>query len=170
MEELNPNESSRGNGEADVVRPRPNFIDKLISTGLGTGLSPFAPGTVGSLLALLVYAIPGFEKIYVMIPVIVVFFAWGTYSAGRMENVYGHDPSRVVIDEIVAMWISLLFLPKRLILAVIVFFVFRILDIVKPWPANVFDRRSGGISIMMDDVACGVYANLLLQLYLYFGR
>lgn len=170
MEELNRNESSKGGSDDRADRRRPNFLDKLISTGLGTGLSPVAPGTVGSILALLVYSIPGFERLVVMIPMIAIFFTWGTYSADRMEVVYGHDPSRVVIDEIVAVWISLLFLPKRLVLAIMAFLVFRVLDIIKPWPANLIDRRDRGISIMMDDVVCGVYANLLFQLYLYLGR
>ncbi len=170
MEELNRNDSSDRGSDNKAVRGQPGFLDKLISTGLGSGLSPIAPGTVGSLLALLVYSIPGFERLYVIIPSIVIFFAWGTYSADRMEVAYGHDPSRVVIDEVVGMWISLLFLPKRLVLGIIAFLLFRILDIIKPWPASWFDKRSRGISIVMDDVVCGVYANVLLQLYLYFGR
>lgn len=170
MEELNRNDSSSGGNESGAAPVPPNFVDKLISTGLGTGLSPFAPGTVGSVLALLIYFIPGFNELYVIIPAIVIFFVWGSYSADKMERTYGHDPSRVVIDEIVAVWISLLFLPKRLFLAIAAFFIFRILDIVKPFPANYFDKRTGGISIMMDDVICGVYTNLILLLYLYIGR
>lgn len=175
MEELNQNESSPGGAEAKRTDGlssgrSPGFLDKLISTGLGTGLSPAAPGTAGSLLALIVYFIPGFEKPYVILPAIVLFFVWGSFTADRMENAYGHDPSRVVIDEIVAVWISLLFLPKRLILAVMAFIIFRLLDIFKPFPASYFDKRNRGISIMMDDVVCGVYTNILLQLYLFYGR
>ncbi len=175
MEERNQSEPPSGSdaelkaGSANVLRPA-NFIDKLISTGLGTGLSPVAPGTVGSLLGLIIYFAPGFERAYFIIPAILVFFVWGTSAASRMEVSYGHDPSRVVIDEIVAMWISLLFLPKRLLLAVMAFLIFRILDVFKPFPAGYFDRHNGGLSIMMDDLVCGVYTNILLQLYLYFGR
>ncbi len=84
-----------------------------------------------------------------------------------MEKAYGHDPSRVVIDEVVGMWIALLFLPKRLILVAIGFVVFRFLDILKPFPASYFDRKNGGMSIMLDDVICGVYTNIAIQLYLY---
>ena len=175
MAERSPNNISEKDnvgekaGGANSLRS-PNFLDKLISTGLGTGLSPVAPGTVGSLLALIIYFVPGFEKPNVIIPAILVFFLLGTSSAARMETDYGHDPSRVVIDEIVALWISVLFLPKRLLLAVMAFLLFRILDIFKPFPASYFDRRKGGLSIMMDDVVCGVYTNIILQLYLYFGR
>ncbi len=144
------------------------FLDKLVSTGLGSGLSPVAPGTAGTVVGLLIYFIHGFEKFYVIVPAILVFFVWGTYAAGRMEKVYGHDPSRVVIDEIVAMWISLVFLPKQLLLAAIGFFIFRMLDIFKPYPASYFDKKNGGIYIMLDDVVCGVYTNVILQLYLHF--
>ncbi len=175
MEELNRNESSPGGSlEEEAKRGKlskaPGFLDKIVSTGLGTGLSPVAPGTAGSLLALIIYSIPGFDKPYVILPAILLFFVWGTFAADRMENVYGHDPSRVVIDEIVAVWISLLFLPKRLILAIMAFIIFRLLDFFKPFPARYFDKRNRGISIMMDDVVCGGYTNIVLQLYLHFGK
>jgi phosphatidylglycerophosphatase A len=175
VDELNRSEIPGGTAgsEKDGRQSHPgkaNFLDQLVSTGLGTGLSPVAPGTVGSLLALLIYFLPGFEKPYFIIPAIIVFFAWGTHAAGRMEKSYGHDPSRVVIDEIVAMWISVLFLPKRLLLAVMAFLIFRILDIFKPFPANYFDKRDGGVFIMLDDVVCGVYTSLLLHIYIFLGR
>lgn len=174
MEELNPNDSSgkaeAGTGSGTQSGAGPNFLDKLVATGAGSGLSPVAPGTVGSLLALIVYSIPDFEKPYVILPAIILFFLWGTYAADRMEKMYGHDPSRVVIDEIVAVWISLVFLPKRLLLALMAFLIFRILDIFKPFPASYFDKRDRGISIMMDDVVCGVYTNIILQIYLHLGR
>lgn len=161
MEERNLSEVGQGSGG------KATFLDKLITTGLGTGLSPLAPGTVGSAVGLIVYFIPGFEKIYVIIPAIVLFFVWGFLAAGRMEKQYGHDPSRVVIDEIVAMWVSLVFIPKRLLLTAIAFLIFRMLDIFKPFPANYFDKKTGGLWIMLDDFVCGVYTNLLMQVYLY---
>jgi phosphatidylglycerophosphatase A len=81
-----------------------------------------------------------------------------------MEIFYGHDPSTVTIDEVLGMWVSLLFLPKTLLLAVGAFIIFRLLDIVKPWPARFFDRKQGGWNIMLDDVVAGIYTNLVLQL------
>lgn len=155
------------------LKPGPvkvGILNKLIATGLGSGLSPVAPGTVGSVLGLLVYLIAGFEKIYVIGPTIVIFFFWGTFAAGRMEKAYGHDPSRVVIDEIVAMWISLVFLPKRFFLMVLAFFIFRMLDILKPFPASYIDKKNGGLAIMLDDVVCGVYTNIIIHVYLYLGQ
>lgn len=162
MEEHNLSELGRESGG------KATFLDKLVTTGLGTGLSPLAPGTIGSSVGLLVYFIPGFEKIYVIVPAIVLFFVWGLLAAGRMEKEYGHDPPRVVIDEIVAMWVSLVFVPKRLFLIAIAFLIFRMLDIFKPFPANYFDRKTGGLWIMLDDFVCGVFTNLLMQVYLHF--
>jgi len=147
---------------------KPNFLDKLLATGFGGGLSPVAPGTIGSVIGLIVYFIPGFEKIYVIFPAIIIFFLWGSYAAGKMEKVYGHDPSRVVIDEIVGIWISLVLVPKKLFLIAIGFLIFRMLDIFKPFPSNYFDKKTGGFAIMLDDAIAGIYANILVQAYLYF--
>jgi phosphatidylglycerophosphatase A len=147
-----------------------SFLDKLIATGLGAGLSPLAPGTIGSVIGLIVYFIPGFETSYIIIPAIVLFFFWGSSAAGRMEKEYGHDPSRVVIDEVVGMWVSLVFIPKTLFLTAITFLVFRMLDIFKPFPANYFDKKTGGIYIMLDDFVCGVFANILMQVYLHLFK
>ena len=162
MEERNPSEIPRES------IPKATLLDKLIATGFGSGLSPAAPGTVGSVVGLLIYFIPGFEKIYIIVPAIIVFFAWGTFAAGRMEKEYGHDPARVVIDEMVGMWVSLVFVPKRLFLIAIAFLVFRMLDIFKPFPASYFDKKSGGLYIMLDDFVCGAFTNILMQIYLYF--
>ncbi len=87
----------------------------------------------------------------------------GGFAAGKVETSYGHDPSIVTIDEVLGMWVSLLFLPKSLLLAVGAFIIFRLLDVVKPWPARFFDRKHGGWNIMLDDVVAGIYTNLLLQ-------
>ncbi|MFZ1082927.1 MAG: phosphatidylglycerophosphatase A [Candidatus Kryptoniota bacterium] len=164
MGEQNLSESSeRSKREA-------SFLDKLIATGLGSGFSPAAPGTAGSLMGLAIYFIPGFEKIYVIVPATVVFFFWGTYAAGKLEIYWGHDPSRVVIDEIVGMWISIVFVPKKLFLIAIAFLIFRILDIFKPFPASYFDKKNGGFAIMLDDVVCGIYTKILIQIYLYFVK
>ena len=175
MEEHNqsnasPDYTGERSASAEGVSKGPSLLDKILATGLGSGLSPAAPGTAGSVVGLIIYFIPGFEKLYIILPAILIFLVWGTFSADKMEKLYGHDPSRVVIDEIVAVWISLTFLPKRLILVALGFFLFRMLDIFKPFPASYFDRRSGGISIMMDDVVCGIYTNLALHLYMYLGR
>ncbi len=163
---MEPQEIGETIGEAE--RKKATLLDKIITTGFGTGLSPIAPGTIGSVVGLLIYFIPGFENLYVIIPAILIFFVWGTMASGRMENEYGHDPSRIVIDEIVAIWVSLVFIPKRLFLVAIAFLLFRMLDIFKPFPANYFDKKKGGLWVMLDDFICGVFTNIAIQAYLYF--
>jgi phosphatidylglycerophosphatase A len=76
-----------------------------------------------------------------------------------MEQIYGKDPSIVVIDEVVGMWIALLFLPKTIYAAALSFLWFRIYDIIKPPPARQLDAKSGGFAIMLDDVVAAIYAN-----------
>lgn len=137
---------------------------KIFASALYSGYAPVASGTAGSLVGLILYFVPGFESNYVLLPACVLVFLLGGFAAGKMEMFYGHDPAAVTIDEVLGMWVSLLFLPKSLLLAVGAFIVFRLLDVVKPWPARFFDRKHGGWNIMLDDVVAGIYTNLVLQL------
>jgi phosphatidylglycerophosphatase A len=136
---------------------------KIFASGLFSGYAPVASGTFGALVGLLFYLIPTFERPEIILPLSVLVFIFGSLAAGRMEEVYGHDPSIVTIDEVLGMWISLFFLPKSLFVIAGAFFVFRVFDVLKPWPARFFDRRHGGWNIMLDDVVAGIYANLVLQ-------
>ncbi|MBI4417266.1 MAG: phosphatidylglycerophosphatase A [Ignavibacteriales bacterium] len=142
---------------------------RIFASGLFTGYVPFASGTFGSLAALGLYLIPGFEHPYVIMPACAVVLLLGAKAAGLMERRYGHDPAQVTIDEVLGMWISLFLVPKSLSAAVVAFFIFRILDIIKPWPARKFDSLRGGMGIMMDDVVAGVYTNLLVHLIVRLG-
>jgi phosphatidylglycerophosphatase A len=81
-----------------------------------------------------------------------------------MERSFGEDPSIVVIDEIVGMWISLLFLPRSIATVLAAFLFFRAFDIIKPPPARQLERLKGGWGVMLDDAAAGVYANVAVQL------
>jgi len=141
----------------------------MFASGLFTGYSPIASGTVASAVALAIYFIPGFQHPYSIIPVSFLTFILGTKAAGIMEERYGHDPTEVTIDEVLGMWISLMFLPKSLAVAVPAFFVFRLLDIIKPWPARKFDSVPGGLGIMLDDVVAGFYTNIIMHLALRVG-
>lgn len=147
-----------------VTGSEPSFLTKLIASGLFSGYIPAASGTVGSLLAVGVYDIPGFEYPLVFTTIIIIALLIGIKTAGVMEQHYGHDPAEVTIDEIVGMWISLFLLPKNILLTLAAFFLFRFFDIIKPFPAREFDNMHGGFGIMMDDVIAGMYANIILQL------
>jgi phosphatidylglycerophosphatase A len=144
-------------------------VTKAFASGLFSGYAPFASGTVGSAVGLAIYWIPGFEQPAVIIPVLVVALFFGAIASGRMEKALGHDPSQVTIDEVVGMWISLLLLPKGLLLSVIGFVIFRALDVIKPYPARSFDRLQGGTGIMLDDVMAGIYTNVLLRVLVGLG-
>jgi phosphatidylglycerophosphatase A len=161
-ESPNPNNEPQENASASA--PSVGILTKAFASGLFSGYSPIASGTVGSAVGLALYFIPGFEQLYVMLPLCVLVYFVGVKSAEAMEKVYGQDPSEVTIDEVLGMWISLLFLPKTILVALIAFLVFRILDIVKPYPARRFDKTPGGAGVMLDDVISGIYTNLLIQL------
>ena len=139
------------------------FAVRAFASGLFTGYVPVASGTVGSLLGLLLYALPGAEDPWILLGVAFVVFIFGVRASSLMERALGHDPRQVTVDEIVGMWVSLLFLPKSWTVAIAAFFLFRLLDIAKPFPARRFDRLSGGLGIMLVDVVAGLYTNLVLQ-------
>ncbi len=140
------------------------FAARIIATGLFTGYFPIAPGTAGSALGLAIFFISGVGSTYFFIPLIILTFFIGVITSSILEKSLGSDPSVVVIDEIVGMWISLLFLPSNLIIMISAFLLFRIFDIVKPFPCRKAETLKLGWGIMVDDVIAGIYANLLLQI------
>jgi phosphatidylglycerophosphatase A len=151
-----------------VVRLKENLPAKLVSSFFFAGYFPVAPGTFGSLIALLIiwFFVPGF--FYILVPISLVLFFVSVWSAGRAEEIFGHDGSQIVIDEVTGMAISLAFVPHRLGYFAAAFFLFRIFDIIKPPPARNAERLKGGWGVTMDDVVAGVYANLVLHL-VWFG-
>jgi len=145
-----------------------NFIEKFLGSGFYTGYIPFASGTFGTLAALFIYLIPGFENTYVIVPAIVIFFIYGIYVGNKFEIAYGKDPSECTIDEVVGTWISYLLLPKAIGIIVITFFLWRALDIFKPYPARKLEYLNGGLGIMIDDVVSGFYTLIIMHLVVYF--
>lgn len=145
-----------------------NFVEKFVGSGFYTGYIPIASGTFGSIAALIIYLIPGFETIYIIIPLLVLFFIYGIFIGTKFEEKYGKDPSECTIDEVVGTWISYLFLPKTLGVLVVTFFLWRLLDIVKPFPAKHFEKIKGGFGIMIDDVISGFYTLIIMHLIVYF--
>ena len=145
-----------------------NFINKLLGSGFYTGYIPFASGTFGSLAGLIIYYIPGFEKPVIIIPAIIIFTVYGIYVGSQFEKVYGKDPAECTIDEIVGMWISLLFLPKILWVSIAVFLLWRLSDIIKPYPARQLEKLHGGTGIMIDDIISSFYVLLLVHLFILF--
>lgn len=143
------------------------FIAYFFATGFGTGYLPLAPGTAGSLLALLVYYFFPLTPVSWLI-ISLFFLGFGLWAGGVVENEKGKDPGIVVIDEMVGQWCALLFLPKTYPILLMGFLLFRLLDIIKPYPAGRLERLKGGSGIMFDDVIAGVYTNIILQIISLF--
>lgn len=141
----------------------------FIATVAYCGYFPIAPGTVGSAAGLLVYAIVWWTQSPVVeIALIVGLFAAGVWAATAAEQYFGGiDPGPVVIDEVVGMLITLAFIPAGWSAAIAGFVLFRVFDVIKPYPANRFEQLHGGLGVMADDAMAGVYANISLRLLMW---
>ncbi len=141
----------------------------LIATFGYTGYFPVAPGTAGSAAALLVYALVRWSGSPLVEGVVLVAVAIaGTWSATIAERHFNAtDPGEVVIDEVLGMLMTLAFLPLTWRGVLVGFLVFRVLDIVKPFPADIAERLRGGMGIMADDAVSGVYGNLIMRALLW---
>ena len=145
------------------------FLVKLSSTFFGVGYLPFVPGTFGSLAGLFLYYFTGGNR-SLQLMLIGSLLLLGFLVSGSAERCFNkRDPKYVVIDEVTGMLISLAFIPFNLTLAVTGFFLFRLLDTLKPYPASVLDKAKGSLGIMGDDIVAGLYANIVLQLALRFA-
>lgn len=145
----------------------PNFFEKVLGSGFYSGYIPFASGTFGSLVALLFYLIPGFENPTILLIIISLFSIVGISIGTKFESIYGKDPKQCTIDEMVGMWITLLFIPKKIWFIIIAFVIWRILDIIKPFPANVAEKIDGGLGIMLDDIIAAIYSLILTHIIIY---
>lgn len=143
-----------------------NLFNKTLGSGFYTGYIPFASGTFGSLAALIIYYIPGFENPIIIIPATIILIIYGIYVGTKFEEVYGKDPSQCTIDEIAGMWISLLFVPKILWISAIIFLLWRLSDIIKPFPAKQLEKIKGGLGIMADDIISSLYVLALVHLFI----
>jgi phosphatidylglycerophosphatase A len=129
------------------------------------GYFPIAPGTAGSLAALVLFAFIRWISVpAVELGAIVAVFAIGVWAAHGTEIALGRkDPGVVVIDEVLGMLITLALLPLSLGGIALGFLFFRILDVVKPYPAAQLEHLHGGLGIMADDAVAGLYAHLALR-------
>ncbi len=135
------------------------------------GLSPVSSGTVGSAVAAIIYfyVIP-LQHLGVLAAACIVVLIIGTIATDVIELKMGeHDPSVVVIDEVLGQWIALFTwtYTGQFTYVIIAFFAFRFFDIIKLYPASIFEKRQGGSSVMLDDAVAGVYANLTAHLLMY---
>ncbi len=152
--------------------PKPNFKDPVhwLAFGLGSGLSPKAPGTVGTIAALPIYwfflqdlSLPLYLAVLVLTSLIGVYLCHKT-----AKDLKVHDHGGIVFDEWVGMWITLLLVPQGWEWLLLGFVLFRFFDIIKPWPIKYFDEKvAGGLGIMLDDIVAGLIALGCLQLVVF---
>lgn len=135
-----------------------NRIALVIATAGGVGYVPRAPGTAGALVGLAVHLLLVDQPAVVQVGVFVAVCVVGTWAAAAAASHFGRpDPGQVVIDEVAGQLATLLLLDVGISGLLVGFLLFRLFDIVKPWPANRLESLHGGLGIMADDVMAGLY-------------
>jgi phosphatidylglycerophosphatase A len=141
----------------------------FFATGIYSGYAPIAPGTAGSVVGLVLIWF-GFGPLWERSPALclVVFaiaFAIACWISDRAEKIFDqHDDSRIVLDEVLGMAATMFGNPLTFPYLMLGFFLFRVADVIKPWPASLIDRRMrNGAGVMLDDLAAAIYANIVLQ-------
>jgi phosphatidylglycerophosphatase A len=147
-----------------------NRIPKIVATFLGVGYLPLAPGTWGSLAATLVYLGIGWTVnnsswlplLLILLSGLIYFL--GVWAVKKLQDEWGNDPSRVVIDEACGIFVTLIPFTFSITNAILGFILFRIFDIWKPFGIRKIDQmeEAGGHHVMLDDVAAGIYAAVIL--------
>ena len=140
-------------------------VGLFIATCGYVGYVPVAPGTFGSAAGLAVFfLLRHIGSTGVEVATIAALFGVGIWSSTVAEHHFGRiDPAPVVLDEVVGMLITLAFLPVSIGGALVGFLVFRILDVIKPWPSARFESLPGGLGVMADDGMAAVYGNLVMR-------
>lgn len=141
----------------------------LLSLGFGSGLAPKMPGTIGTLIGVVLFVILPELDWQVYLAITVAGFLIGIFLCAYTAEVLGvHDHSGIVWDEIVGYFITMFMVPKTWFWILLGFILFRIFDILKPWPISIADKKvSGGFGIMLDDVIAALFALIIIQITLY---
>jgi len=153
-------------------------LQKYIATSLGMGYVPVAPGTAGAILGiillflfnkLLVYYNISQAAMYILDIVAIVFVMFiGVAAIKKVHTIWEHDASKIVIDEVVGVWITALFLPVTWQNYLYALIIFRFFDIAKPLFIKKFDQMHNDWSVMLDDVLAGIYGLITMQLLVFF--
>ena len=138
----------------------------FLAFGFGTGLAPFAPGTVGTLAAIPIYLLLNTFSQFTYLTLLVIISLCSVFIAGKSAQLLQvHDHGGIVIDEICGYLLTMLLAPPGWLWVITGFVLFRLFDIIKPWPIRYLDEHvPGGLGIVVDDLMAGIYALLSLQL------
>lgn len=141
--------------------PRPfKSLTQFLAFGFGSGLSPKAPGTAGTVVAIPLYLLASNLSLPVYTVLVVIACLFGIWVCGKAsEELKVHDHPGIVWDEFAGFWITMWALPTTWYTVVLGFALFRFFDIVKPWPIRFYDKNlHGGLGIMLDDIIAGVFS------------
>jgi len=143
----------------------------FLSTFLGVGYFPIAPGTVGSLVAFVFYLLLP-QSIFMQqaaytLPALMLLSVISVYFISEAEKKLGHDSGKIVIDEVWGYFFAVILLPKKLLVIILSIILFRIFDIFKPEPVNALQKLPKGWGVMADDIMAGIYANLSIRIIIY---
>jgi phosphatidylglycerophosphatase A len=154
-----------------------NNFSNILATSFGIGLIPFAPGTIATLFAGLIwFSIPNeifynsfnreiyYPAYFYLSGIALLMFLIGVLLTKNAEKKYGHDHGCIVFDELFGYLISVLFLPKTLQVAIYAFVLFRVFDITKLYPIKQIQKLPHGWGIMTDDFLAGIYTNVIIQI------
>jgi len=145
-------------------------IHKVVATSLGIGYMGKGGGTVAAAVCAVLWLCiftSGYDPLVFIVTAVVTVL--GIWSSGEVEQFWGKDSSRVVIDEVAGMCVSLLFIPVTPGYVLAAFVLFRFFDIVKPFYIRRTEHLPKGWGVMLDDVVAGIYANILLQLWIHLN-
>lgn len=144
------------------------LIPVILATGFGSGYCPVAPGTAGALLATIIWLaytlfLPPTTCIVLTVVLTLLFTVLGVWATNKVIPFWGEDPRRVVVDEMVGVWIPLIAAPAgNLWYALASFVLFRFFDIAKPLGVRQMERFPGGIGVMADDILAGIYSLFII--------
>ena len=142
---------------------------QFIASGFGSGLSPVAPGTMGTLASMpFWFLFASYLPIWAYIAVIIIAALAGIIICQKASDELGvHDHGGIVWDEFVGLWITMICVPVSWPNAILGFLIFRFFDVLKPWPIKIIDEKiTGGFGIMLDDILAGIFSLITMQILL----
>lgn len=141
---------------------------QFLALGFGSGLAPKAPGTFGTIAAVPLFYLLSFLSLPIQMVIIVIMSLLGIYICGEAAKQIGVDDHPAIVwDEIVGYFITMLFVPVTPLSLLVGFLLFRLFDIIKPWPISLADKKlHGGLGIMLDDILAGLAA-LAVMLFIF---
>lgn len=144
-----------------------NFLIKFFATSFFTGYAPYAPGTFGTLIGVIIYLLFNYtvKSQIVFFIFAIIYFIFGVFISDKAEKIYGYkDCQKIVVDETSCYLFTMFMIPFTTQNIIFSFLIFRIFDVVKPYPIRKLQNIKGGLGIMLDDLLAAVYTNVILHL------